>query len=66
MGSMTDMLKTKVISPTLCLWVLISVVSSLVAMLARWPGGKTVNFESRGPWFDPHWQHPVVSLSKAQ
>ena len=31
---------------------------------AGWPGGRTPDFELRGPGFDPHLEHHVVSLSK--
>ena len=30
----------------------------------RWPSGRVSDFESRGPGFDPHKGHHVVSLSK--
>ena len=33
-------------------------------MGARWPSGKASDSKSRGPGFDPHKGHRVVSLSK--
>ena len=30
----------------------------------QWPGGRVSDSELRGPGFDPHWWHHVVSLSK--
>ena len=32
---------------------------------ARWRSGRASDSESRGPGFDPHKRHRVVSLSKA-
>ena len=31
---------------------------------AQWPSGRASDSESRGPGFDPHNGHSVVSLSK--
>ena len=36
----------------------------MVERRERWPSGRASDSESRGPGFDPHKGHRVVSLSK--
>ena len=40
-------------------------ILSISSEEARWHSRRALDFESRGPGFDPHRLHRVVSLSKA-
>ena len=39
-------------------------MKQLIKEGARWRSGRASDSESRGPWFDPHRRHRVVSLRK--